>query len=329
MYSNNLNSNHKNLIKLNFLFFSIFLFFLYFFSNTFIYAQHNEKSDTKYLIPVGNVIQIDAELKNLLVRNTTEDSPFNIGDMIISINNKNISNYGEFSNCLSSLSNDNVDVLICRSSTNITIHTNKEELEKINFNNLLSGFATLTYIDPDVNEFGAVAHPISVGTTRKIPIKFGAISSTSNLNFQRSIKGCVGCINGQRLSSIGEFTYNSDFGIKGKITNFNTQNLKKYKVASLDEVKLGKAELLLKTDADEPKKYDIQIINVYNQRSPQAKTIKFRITDKELLAKTGGVVQGMSGTPIIQNNKIIGAVSHAIENDPSFGYGVFIKWMME
>ena len=329
MNSNNLNSKHKNLVKLKFIFFSTFLFLLYLFSNTFIYAQYNEKSDSKYLIPVGSVIQIDAELKNLLVRNTTENSPFNIGDMIISVNNKNINNYGEFSNYLSSLSDNNVDVLICRSSNNMTIHTNKEELEKINFNNLLSGFATLTYIDPEVNEFGAVAHPISVGTTRKIPIKSGTISSTSNLNFQRSIKGSVGCINGQRLSSIGEFTYNSDFGIKGNITNFNTQNLKKYEVASLDEVKLGKAQLLLKTDADEPKKYDIEIINICNQKSPQPKTIKFRITDKELLAKTGGVVQGMSGTPIIQNNKIIGAVSHAIENDPSFGYGVFIKWMME
>lgn len=329
MYFSNLRSKQKNIVKLKFIYFSIFLFLLYFFSSVSIYAEANEKSEEKYLIPIGNVIQIDAELKNLLVKNTSENSPFNIGDVILSINNKYVNNYGEFSNHLSSLPNDNIDVLISRSSNNITIHTNKEELEKINFNNLLSGFATLTYIDSDINEFRAVAHPISVGNTRKIPIKSGTISSISNIDFKPSVKGNVGCINGQRLSSIGQFTYNSDFGIKGKITNFDVTNFKKYKVASLSEIKPGKAHILLNANDGEPKKYDIQIINICNQKTPQPKTIKFKITDKELLNKSGGVVQGMSGTPIIQDNKIIGAVSHAIENDPSLGYAVFIKWMME
>ncbi len=327
MYLNHFNSKHKSLIKLKFIFFTTFLFLLYFFSNNFIYAGYNEKNGDKYLIPVGNVLQIDAELKNLLVRNCSEDSPFNVGDIILSINNNAVNNYGEFSNYTNSLTNNDVDVLISRASNKITIHTNKDQLEKINFNNLLSGFATLTYIDPDTNEFGAVAHPISVGNTRKIPIKSGTISSTSNLDIQKSIKGSVGCINAQRSSTIGEFTYNSDFGIKGKITNFNVANAQKYKVASLDEVKLGKAQILLKTDSSEAKKYDIEIINISKSRLPQPKTIKFKITDKNLLIKTGGVVQGMSGTPILQDNKIIGAVSHAIENDPSYGYGVFIKWM--
>ena len=76
------------------------------------------------------------------------------------------------------------------------------------------------------------------------------------------------------------------------------------------------------------KKFDIEILNIENQKNPKSKTFKIRIIDKELLQLTGGIVQGMSGTPIVQDDKIIGAISHAVENDPTTGYAVFIKWMV-
>ncbi|MBO3446490.1 SpoIVB peptidase S55 domain-containing protein [Clostridium sp. CCUG 7971] len=330
MNSNNLNSKYKNLIKSKFILFSSFLFLLYFFSNNLIYAQSNQKSEPDYLIPIGNVLQIDAELKNIIVRNYIEDSPFTLGDAILSINNTPISSYNDFSEILCSLDNkEDVSVLVSRGTNKLTIHTNKEHLEKINFNNLLSGFATLTYINPDTQEFAAVGHPISIGTSRKIPIKNGCISTTTDLDIQKSSKGNVGCINAKRNSTIGQFTQNTDFGIKGNIVDFDTSNLKKYKVADLKDIKLGKAQLILQNNSLQCEKYDIQIVNVENQRSAQSKTIKFKIIDKDLLLRTGGVVQGMSGTPIVQGNKIIGAVSHAVENDPTLGYGIFIKWMIE
>ncbi|MEG1310845.1 MAG: SpoIVB peptidase S55 domain-containing protein [Romboutsia sp.] len=330
MSSNNLNSQSKKLLNLKFILISSFLFLLYFCSNNLIYAQTNSKHNPEYLVPIGNVLQIDAELKNIIVRNYVENSPFILGDAILSLNDIPINNYSDFSKVLCSLdSNKNVSVLISRGDNKITISTNKDHLEKINFNNLLSGFATLTYINPETEEFAAVGHPISIGSSRKIPIKNGAISSTTNLNIQKSSKGNVGCINATRNSTIGEFTQNTNFGIKGKIIDFDISNLKKYKVADLKDVKLGKAQLILQSDSSKYEKYDIEIINIENQRSAQSKTIKFKITDKNLLLRTGGVVQGMSGTPIVQGNRIIGAVSHAVENDPSFGYGIFIKWMIE
>ncbi|MGG7060321.1 SpoIVB peptidase S55 domain-containing protein, partial [Clostridium tertium] len=91
----------------------------------------------------------------------------------------------------------------------------------------------------------------------------------------------------------------------------------------------GKAQVILQTTSNGCQKFDIQIIDIQKQRSPQSKTLKFKIVDKDLLAQTGGVVQGMSGTPIVQGDKIIGAISHAVENDPSFGYAVFIQWMTD
>jgi len=319
----------QNLIKLKSILIISFLFLLYFFSNDLIYAQSNQKPDSNYLIPIGNVLQIDAELNNIIVRNSVQGLPFALGDAILSINSISISNYGEFCDILSKLSiDDKISVLVRRGSHQFTINTTKEDLEKVNFNNLLCGFATLTYINPNTSEFGAVAHPISVGTSKKIPIKNGHISTTTDLNIQKSSNGNVGSISAKRKDVIGKFNTNTNFGIKGKIVGFDTSNLKSYKVASLDEVKLGKAQIILQTNSSNCEKFDIQIIDINRQRSPQSKTFKIKITDKNLLIQTGGIVQGMSGTPIIQDNKIIGAISHAVENDPTLGYAVFIQWMM-
>lgn len=317
----------KYLSKLKFLLVTCCL--LYFFSNSLIYAQSITKDEDKYLIPLGHVVQIDIELKNVIVRNQIQDSPFIVGDAILAINDIAINNYGDFSNILLTLSpNYKMSVLVLRGDNKYMVEATKSQLESININALLSGFATLTYVDPNTLEFGAVAHPISVGTFRKIDIKNGSISSTTDVEVQKSCRGSVGSIRASHKNLIGNFNINNEFGIRGKIVDLDTSKLKSYKVASLNEVKTGKAQVIFQTSSDEIKKFDIEILDIQKQRSPQAKTFKIKITDKDLLNYTGGVVQGMSGTPIIQDDKIVGAISHAVENDPTIGYGVFIEWMI-
>lgn len=316
--------------KINGLVLIFFYFFLYFFSNNFIYSQSLEKNDYEYLIPMGNILQIDAELKNIIVRNEIDNCPLKIGDSILKVENNDITSYEDFSHAISSLNrSDDVSVLIRRENSVFCLKCDKNTLEKINFNNFISGFATLTYINPNTNEFGAVAHSINIGTTRKIPIKKGCISLTNNLNIKKSCKGNVGCINATKNNVIGEFDDNTTFGIKGVINNMDLSNYKKYKVAEVDEVKLGKAQIILQNKSNICKKYNVEIINIEKQKKPDSKGIKIKITDPQLLKETGGIVQGMSGTPIVQGNKIVGAVSHALENNPSIGYGVYIKWMLE
>ncbi len=315
--------------KFNGLTLIFFYIFLYFFTNNFIYSQSIEENNNEYLIPMGNILQIDAELKNLIVRNEVDNSPLKIGDSILKIENKNINSYEDFNKTISSLNrSDDISILIRRESSIFSLKCDRNSLEKTNFNNLISGFATLTYINPNTKQFGAVAHPINIGGTKKIPIKKGSISFTDNLNIKKSSKGNVGCISATKNNIIGEFNKNSDFGIKGTINNIDLSKYKKYKVASIEEVKLGKAQIILQDVNNQCKKYDIEIINIEHQRKPDSKGIKIKITDPELLQKTGGIVQGMSGTPIIQDNKIVGAVSHALENNPSLGYGVYIQWMI-
>ena len=315
--------------KFNYLIVVFFYVFLYFFSNNFIYSQSLEKNNCEYLIPMGNILQIDAELKNLIVKNEVDDCPLKIGDSILKIKNQEITSYEDFRFILSSLNkNEDVPILIRRENSVFYLKCNKNALEKINFNNLISGFATLTYINPDTNEFGAVGHSINIGTCRQIPIKRGCISFTNNLNIKKSHRGNVGSINATKNETIGQFANNTTYGIKGEINNIDLSNYKKYKIAQIDDVKLGKAQIILQNKNNLCQKYDIEIINIERQRRPDSKGIKIKITDPKLLKTTGGIVQGMSGTPIVQNDKIVGAVSHALENNPSVGYGVHIRWML-
>ena len=220
----------KKTISVKFSLVVCLLFLLYFFSNNLIYATSFTKSENDFLIPIGNILHIEAELENVIVRNSIKDSPFVLGDQIIDINNTNIKNYSDFSNTLndSSINPNNIYVTLKRSNHLINIKTTKDKLEEINFSNTISGFATLTYIDPNDGSFGAIAHPISLGTSRKIKIKNGYISTTTNLNIEKSYRGNVGCISAKPKEYIGKFTNNTDFGIKGNIVKFDSSNLKKY-----------------------------------------------------------------------------------------------------
>lgn len=305
-------------------------FLLYFLSNNYIYAETINVDSSRYLIPMGNVIQIDAELESLMVRNSFENSPFKVGDSLLRVNDKDIKNYADFSELLYSLPNDSiVSIEIKRNNNIVSLKVDKNILEKISFNNLISGFATLTYVNPSNSEFGAVAHPINIGSTRKIPIKNGTISNTNNLTIDKSYRGRVGCINAQKNSTMGKFNTNTDFGIKGKVRKLDLSNRKKYEVANLNEVKTGKASLLMETSNGNLEEFDIYILDIKNQNSPESKTFRIEVIDEKLINLTGGIVQGMSGTPIIQNGKFVGAVSHAIESTPTLGYGVYIGWMLE
>ena len=315
--------------RINGLVLIFFYVFLYFFSNNFIYSQSIE-NNCEYLIPMGNILQIDAELKNIIVRNEVDDCPLKVGDSILKLENNDVTSYEDFNHILSSLNKtDDISILIRRENSVFCLKCNKNALEKINFNNLISGFATLTYINPETKEFGAVAHSINIGSSKKVPIKKGCISCTNRLNIKKSRKGNVGCINATKDSVIGEFDANTTFGIKGHVDNIDLSKYKKYKVAEVDEVKLGKAQIILQNKNNICKKYDIEIINIENQKRPDSKGLKIKITDPRLIKETGGIVQGMSGTPIIQGNKIVGAVSHALESNPNVGYAVHIKWMLE
>lgn len=197
-----------------------------------------------------------------------------------------------------------------------------------------AGVGTLTYIRKDNLRFGALGHPVcDIDTGSMMPAGGGNIFKCNIVGCKKGVKGNAGELRGLFLrngSVLGSLDVNSNFGVFGTfdenmVSNFGLEVLE---VASRSEVKCGKAQIKCTVDGTTPKYYDIEIVKTYFQQAEANKSMFIRVTDPELLEKTGGIVQGMSGSPIIQNGKLVGAVTHVFVSDPSKGYGVYAEWMI-
>lgn len=183
----------------------------------------------------------------------------------------------------------------------------------------VAGVGTLTYIVPSNNVFGALGHQIEgVGDTS------GKLLEAKIIGINKGVVGEAGSKKAQiSTKMLGTIAKNTITGIHGTYSGTMMHNL--IKVAKKEEVKKGEAYLVTSID-NKVKKYQIEITEIDYQKA--IKGIKFRVTDKELLSKTGGIIQGMSGSPIVQNEKLIGAVTHVLVNNPDEGYGIFIEQML-
>ncbi len=198
-----------------------------------------------------------------------------------------------------------------------------------------AGVGTLTYIRKDNFRFGALGHPVcDIDTGTLMPTGGGNIFKCNIVGYRRGSKGNPGELKGLFLrngSVLGKLDQNNKFGVYG---NFDKRFVDSYggeivEVAKQSEVKSGKAKIRCTIDGTTPKDYDIEIVKTYFQSSKDNKSMFIRVTDKELLSKTGGIVQGMSGSPIIQNGKLVGAVTHVFVSDSTKGYGVYANWMID
>src|SRR5699024_7329872 len=166
--------------------------------------------------------------------------------------------------------------------------------------------------------------PIELYKGKVVPSKITSINKGNN-----GIPGEKQASFSMKDKSLGNITKNSPFGIYGKLNLSVMKDDNKQKpmpIALPDEVKKGPAQILTVVEGDKVEKFDVEIINSIAQENPATKGMVIKVTDKRLLEKTGGIVQGMSGSPIIQNDKIVGAVTHVFVNDPTSGYGVHMKW---
>lgn len=265
-----------------------------------------------------------------------EEAGLKVGDLITKVNNINISSIDE----MISIINKEKE----KGNLNLTFLRNNKEMEatlelKKDSNNIyktglyvkdqINGIGTLTYIDPNTKIFGALGHEIAEKSTQqKVEIKAGTIFESEITGITPSENGTPGAKEAKFYSSnlFGTINKNEESGIFGTYTK-ETSNENIIEVAKKDEVKLGSAQIRTVLDKNIIKNYDIEIINI--DKNNPTKNILFEITDEQLLSKTGGVVAGMSGSPIIQGDKIIGAVTHVVVNDTQKGYGIFITTMLE
>ena len=300
---------------------------------------------SKYIVPGGETIGIEVNSKGVLVvgfyevdsRYIGKDAGFEVGDSITKINGTEVNSINEMVNVVNEeASSDNkLDVTIIRNdkssnlSLNMICDSNDVCKTGLYVKDSITGIGTLTYIDPKTTIFGALGHEIVEKTTgEKFEIKDGKIFNATVTDNTRSENGSPGEKNATYNESItyGEINANEESGVFGKYTEEILEN-EAIEVASKDEVKTGEAFIRTVLSGNEVKDYSINILNI--NKDSDIKNILFEITDEELLSKTGGVIQGMSGSPIIQDNKIIGAVTHVIVSDTKKGYGIFITTMLE
>lgn len=198
-----------------------------------------------------------------------------------------------------------------------------------------AGVGTLTFYAPDQGVYGALGHVITdMDTQTPIEVGEGQILQSSVTSINKSQSGEPGEKRAHFVKEgkiLGSVERNTPFGIFGKMneTPTHSYNDNSVPVSFAEDVKEGPAQILTVIEAQKVERFDIEIVHVSKQSGPATKGMVIKVTDKRLLSKTGGIVQGMSGSPIIQNGKLVGAVTHVFVNDPASGYGCFIEWMLQ
>lgn len=186
-----------------------------------------------------------------------------------------------------------------------------------------------------LGNFAALGHGIiDIDTGQLISIANGEITKANILNIEKGERGKPGEVRGSLINqkTIGNVSKNTRFGIFGRLTNISELKVGKEKaltVASRDEIRVGQASILCSLNNDETEEYSIEIEKVYLNNNIDNKSMLIRVTDENLIKKTGGIIQGMSGSPIIQNGKLIGVVTHVLVSNPKMGYGVFADTMIK
>ena len=194
-----------------------------------------------------------------------------------------------------------------------------------------AGIGTITFYDPQTGRYGALGHGIS-DYSGLIPLTGGLLTQATVAEVQPGTAGTPGALRGlyQSRQTIGTVEENLACGIFGQLDGFSESDAAAaVPVADSREVQEGPAQILANVEADRVCSYDVEIVKVYAARKAEGKNLMLRVTDPVLLSKTGGIVQGMSGSPILQNGKLVGAVTHVLVNDPTYGYGIFIETMLE
>lgn len=276
--------------------------------------------------------------------NPAEKAQIEVGDYIVKVNGKPVQSVQDISQEIRKAGSMNqpLQLTVQREKKQFTTQLKpaldvKEKQYRLGIyiRDSVAGVGTLTFYDPATKKFGALGHVISdIDTGQPIKIGGGKVVRSNVTSIQKGESGEPGekrAIFFREDQVLGNIEKNTPFGIFGQMEQKPDQGLKNepIPIALREQVKEGPAKILTVVDGQKVEEFDVLITHVTRQNFPATKGLIIKVTDKRLLEKTGGIVQGMSGSPILQNGKIIGAVTHVFVNDPTSGYGTFIEWMLQ
>ncbi len=298
------------------------------------------ESERPLLVPCGTPFGIKLRTDGVMAVNVTGGSPaekagLKQGDIIISVNDEKVRCNSDITEAVQKKPQE-CEIILRRGDSERLMKLEPYEdcgVYKIGVwvRDSAAGIGTMSYFDPDTGEYGGLGHPVSDITTGKLmPLASGEITAAEISGIVKGTAGTPGELCGVLLpnSTIGSIEQNTPCGIFGTVSAAPTDS-KAVPMAFRQEVKTGAATILTTVEGSEPREYDIEIerISVYDMESSKSLTI--RITDPELLSQTGGIICGMSGSPIMQDGMLVGAVTHVFLNDPTRGYGIFCETMLE
>lgn len=300
------------------------------------------------VIPLGNIIGLKLYTQGVLVVGKSqiegednkiykpyESSGIDEGDSIIKINNESISNTEELLKCVSKYKGKEMEITFIKNGEEkigsikpVKVSNNLYKLG-LWVRDSAAGVGTATFYEKNSNTCATLGHSIQdIDTGKIVEISTGEIVTSKIEKVEKGKKDNPGRIEGNIENSaiVGKIYSNTEFGIYGNVTNSGTLKINEQKemdVATRNEIKTGKASILCTVENSKVNEYEVQIQKIFRANNSNNKSMIVKITDKELLDITGGIIQGMSGSPIIQNGKFVGALTHVLVSDPTVGYGVF------
>ena len=305
------------------------------------------------LIPGGDALGVALKTKGVLVVGTSDlggsagASPARLsgikpGDIILSVADIDIIDTVHLQKTIASLGGRMVPIRILRDDSIHSLQLIPKPDDATGTYRLgawvrdsTAGVGTLSFYNPETKDYGALGHAITDSDTGKpLSVSEGQVLKADIVDVSRGQKGTPGELKGSFLREkrlVGDIRQNSLLGIYGKLekapdTSLYPQGLP---VGLRSSVHTGAASIISTVDTSGPKEYQVEIIQVNRQNSPAPKSMVVKVVDEALLEKTGGIVQGMSGSPILQDGHIIGAVTHVFISDPTQGYGLYIEWMLD
>ena len=298
------------------------------------------KVNTKGLLVIGVA---DIETEEGLKASPAIKAGIQIGDNILKVQNNEVKCSEEMSKVINNNKGNKIIIEFQHKGKNYKkvltpVKSKLDDKYKVGMwvRDSSSGIGTLTFYDDETHRYGALGHGISDGDTgTMINVGDGKIMPSEIIAVKKSVEGTPGELRGifsNGKEPLGNVKTNNICGIFGEYSG-KVNLKKKFKepmpIAYQNEIKEGKAYIYTTINGNAPKLYEIEIEKTIHQEEPNSKSMLIKVTDKRLLEQTGGIVQGMSGSPIIQNDKLIGAVTHVLVNKPNKGYGIYIEWMMK
>lgn len=301
----------------------------------------NTLAYSNYIIPGGDNIGIEVYNEGIIVigfykiNNKYNTNDLKIGDVITKINNQNVYTVDDMVAAIEKyVDNNEVNITVNRNSKEFTYKFTLINIDGVYKTGLyvkdsISGIGTLTYIDPNTKIYGALGHEIiESNSLTNVEVRKGTIFESLVTSIDRSSIGTAGTKNAKFYSNnvFGNIEKNTISGIYG-IYEDKLPNKELLEVGKPEDLKEGKAKIYTVIEGEKVEEFEINILKINHKTS--IKNITFEVTDERLKNKTGGIVQGMSGSPIIQDNKVYGAITHVIVSNPTTGYGIFITTMLK